>query len=321
MTAEIILTTTDRSTADYDRLTAAIAHDLSASSNRVYQQTFRAWGDYCQRCGQHPLDLRPENVTAFLKSNDTTRNTRNRQLAALRKLAAKAHGYALLALDADAARMFEAITRLLADVKAPAPDASTTTGKERTRRALTPAQADRVLRCWTGDNVTDLRNHALIAVLLLTGIRRAEAAALVWSDVDFENGVITVRHGKGDKSREVPIAGDAALDALRRWQMAQPSDRRYIFCPVERGAKIGKDKPLSGTDVYRIVKATEAASGVTFKPHDCRRTLITEALSVGLPVHEVQAIAGHSRGDTTLLYAQTSSARERRNMLKKIRYG
>lgn len=316
MASEIILT----GTTDYDRLTAAIAHDLSASSNRVYQQTFKAWGEYCQHQDIHPLDLRPENVMAFLKAGNTTRTTRNRQLSALRKLAAKAHSYALLALNEDTARIFEAITGLLGDMKAPAPDA-TTTGKERTRRALTPAQADKVMRCWHGQSLTDLRNRALIAVLLLTGIRRAEACALTWHDVDFENGVMSVLHGKGDKSREVPIAGDAALDALRGWQMAQPSDRRYIFCPIQRGDKIGKDQPLSGTDVYRIVKSTEAASGVSFKPHDCRRTLITEALSVGLPVHEVQAIAGHSRGDTTLLYAQSSSARELRNMLKKIRYG
>jgi len=48
-------------------------------------------------------------------------------------------------------------------------------------------------------------------------------------DVDFENGVVTVRHGKGDKRREVTLAGDLALDDLRAWQMCQPPGRVCVL--------------------------------------------------------------------------------------------
>jgi integrase/recombinase XerD len=157
-------------------------------------------------------------------------------------------------------------------------------------------------------------------VLLLTGVRRSEAAALLWADIDFENGVLTIRHGKGDKRREVPIAGDFALAALRTWQMEQPTGYRNVFIPVKRGGSVGQDKPITGTDVYRIVKATETASGVEFKPHDCRRTFITEALAMGAPLATVQAAAGHARGETTLHYAQAVDARRARKELK-LRYG
>jgi len=138
--------------------------------------------------------------------------------------------------------------------------------------------------------------------------------------VDFDNGVLTIRHGKRDKRREVPIAGDFALDALRAWQLCHSSGREWVFCPVERGDKFGKDKPLSGTDVYRIVKATENASGVEVAPHDCRQTFITEALAQGTPTATVQAIAGHEQAATTLLYAQAVDARRARKELK-LRYG
>lgn len=38
------------------------------------------------------------------------------------------------------------------------------------------------------------------------GLRRAEAAALTWADYDAEGGTVTVRHGKGNKARVVPLA-------------------------------------------------------------------------------------------------------------------
>jgi integrase len=74
-------------------------------------------------------------------------------------------------------------------------------GTERTKRALAPSEADKVLRVWHEATPTHWRNNALIAVLALGALRRSEAAALRWHDVDFENGVVTVQHGKGDKRR------------------------------------------------------------------------------------------------------------------------
>lgn len=151
-------------------------------------------------------------------------------------------------------------------------------------------------------------------------IRRSEAAALRWVDVDFDNGVLYIRHGKGDKARDVPLAGDFALEALREWQMAQPQGYEWVFTSVERGGGCGKDRPLSGTDVYRAWVATVERAGLESKPHDARRTLITEALATGTPVQTVQAIAGHARGGTTLEYAQAVDARRARKELK-LRYG
>lgn len=283
----------------------------SADSARVYGQTYRLWLDYCQNAGTSPLDLMPGNVLDFIASQDTTKATRQRQLSAMRKLAQWLY---VLRPDENNRRLFEALKL----VKAPVGDGSS--GQERTRRALTPAQADRLLRAW-GENIPQhRRNRALVAVLLLSGIRRSEAAALRWADVDFENGVLHVRHGKGDKRRDVPLAGDFALEALRAWQLCQPSGYEYMFTPVLKGNKVGADKPVTGTDVYRIVRATEGLAGVEFKPHDCRRTFITEALATGTPIATVQAAAGHARGDTTLRYAQAVDARRARRELK-LRYG
>jgi integrase/recombinase XerD len=305
-----IIPTNDSPLALFDDLAAQVERTVAPSSARIYRQTFGLWRRWCEANAVFPLDMRPATVTEFLASQDTTKATRQRQLSALRKLAQMA--YILYPTD-ETRRYYEALKLIKAPVSAD------TVKRERTKRALAPREADKLLRVWDGEMLADKRNAALVAVLLLGGIRRSEAAALHWDDVDFDNGILHIRHGKGDKSRDVPLAGDYVLEALAAWQ-ERCVDREYIFCPVERNNHLGKDKPITGTDVYRIWDATGKQAGVESKPHDARRTFITEALATGTPIATVQAIAGHARGETTLRYARSVDARRAREELK-LRYG
>lgn len=306
---------------DYDTVVAAALGGLpSANSQRVYKQTYSAWQTWAADNGLTPFDLLPANIRLFLTNTNTSKATRQRQLSALRRLAQKAHTLALL-VDADTARKLEALRALLADVKAPAPEEPTAS---REGIALAPRDANKLLRAWAAlkhePTLADLRNRALVALLLATGMRRSEAAALRWQQVDFDNGVIVGLVGKGDKKRDVAIVGEFALDALRDWRMAQPGDYVHVFTPVERNNHMGADRSLTGTDIYRIMKATAAKAGVEFKPHDLRRTFITEALAQGTTVQQVQAQAGHARGETTLGYARAIDARRARKVIK-LGYG
>lgn len=298
-------------TQGFDQLVDLTLLDVAPTSARVYRQTFALWATWAAANGLDSLDFSPGGVIAFLAAQNVVKATRQRQLSAFRKLARML--YVLMPTE-DTRRVVEGLNM----IKAPVGGES---GIERTRRALAPREADKVLRVWELPTATHRRNQALISVLALAALRRSEAAALRWRDIDFENGVITVQHGKGDKRREVPVAGELALDALRAWQMCLTPGREFVFCRITRhGDQPGPDKSISGTDVYRIVKATEAASGVEFKPHDLRRTFITEALATGTPLATVQAAAGHARGETTLRYAQAVDARRARKELK-LRYG
>ena len=76
-------------------------------------------------------------------------------------------------------------------IKAPKPDQEVTDNQERTRKALTPSEAERLLHVWDDDNTPrGKRNRAMIAVMLLSGVRRAELAAIMWHDVNLEEGTI-----------------------------------------------------------------------------------------------------------------------------------
>ena len=120
----------------------------------------------------------------------------------------------------------------------------------------------------------------------------------------------------------VALAGDFAVRALRELMEVMPYDCRYVFRSVRKGGKFNADdKPITGTDVYRMWrKSCVMASVDSTKPHDARRTFITEGLIVGVETHNIQKQVGHPRADTTLHYAQSLDAKNIRAKLR-FRYG
>lgn len=301
-----------RAALDYDDLVDLTLSTMQESSRRVYASTYLRWVDWCDAHALDPLmALTAQTVETFLIDQDITRTTRERYLAALRKL-----GETVGLFDRSPER--QVTLELLRLLHVPTARASDT---ERAQVALTPEQSRVAIQVWRGPRARDKRNRALIAVLLLTGMRRSEAAALTWADIDLDAGVISVRHGKGNKHREVALYGTVAVDVLRAWRAVQGPARTAVFCHVNKADTLGPDRPISPQSIYRVVKETEQRAGLDhFSPHDARRTLITELLNTGSPVHEVQDQAGHADGKMTLRYARASSARKRRKS-GVVRYG
>ncbi len=288
---------------------------VAASSARIYRDTYRRWQTWAAENGHHPLDLNYSSVGAYLNDQDASKATKQRQLSALRKLAE-----VLAVVDfQDPARRAAYESLKMLKVRAGENEAD----HERQRRALSPADADRMLRVWADDQTPrGKRNRAIVAVLLLSGLRRAELCSLTWQDIDFENGVITVRHGKGDKPRQAAVYSRAALEALREWQRCQPSGYRHVFVNLRKGGHFTGDTAMTPTSIYRVIAETAARAGLGHvKPHDLRRTLATELLTTGDPVHHVQVQLGHTNAQTTLdNYAVAVDARQRRKS-GKVRYG
>jgi len=162
-----------------------------------------------------------------------------------------------------------------------------------------------------------LRNNAMIRLLVYTGLRRSELVALRWSDVDVEAGIVTVRHGKGDKERVAAIldSTDGTKLALERLRESQLRQFRYLFASTTRGrgTKWLADVPTSDEVVALVVEKTAASANLgKLASHDLRRTLITAGLESGGHVRDLQEQAGHANAATTLRYAQASDARATR---------
>ena len=74
--------------------------------------------------------------------------------------------------------------------------------------------------------------RTLIGLLVVTGMRVGEAVALDQRDFDAERGLITVRHGKLDKSRALPLhptASAAVRHYLRRADRPTPRDTEALL--------------------------------------------------------------------------------------------
>jgi integrase len=310
----------------------ACADLTSERSERVYRVTYGKWQAWAEGQGLDPRAVNVSTVGHFLDDQrtkdggDLSKATKQRQLSALRKLARALKLAAFLHTGRENPA-YQAALESLAWVKVRGGE--TTRQSDRKKRALSPKEADRLLTYWTDlpadgwpPEVIRQRNQAIVATLLLTGVRRAELAALIWGAIDFENAVIHVAHGKGDKARDVAIYGGAALAALRAWQLAQPTGYRHVFTAfTDKAGTFGPDRPMTAQAIYDVFRATaEAALGTHLTPHDARRTLLTELLATGTPLHDAQAQAGHARGDTTLGYAQAVDARTRRRQ-GRVRYG
>ena len=87
------------------------------------------------------------------------------------------------------------------------------------------------------------REKALILFLADTGLRREEACALNWGDIDFASGLVAVKRGKGGKARSAVAGASArrALLAYRRTQ-AEHEDTTPMFRNVD-GSRLNRQCP------------------------------------------------------------------------------
>lgn len=143
------------------------------------------------------------------------------------------------------------------------------------------------------------RTFAIISVLAYTGIRVGELCALNLEDLDIEENVIRVRHGKGDKDRMVIMTADCA-SSLREYLRIRG---RHT---VETGALFISRKMcrFDPSTIQRIVKLAAKSAGITkaVTPHILRHTFATSILRNGANIRFIQELLGHSSISTTQIY-------------------
>lgn len=150
------------------------------------------------------------------------------------------------------------------------------------------------------------RNYAIVTVLAYAGLRISECLALLPDDVSLTAKEITVRQGKGAKTRVVFI-GDKVIDAVRDYLAERPdTGSPYLFLSRRGGA-------LSRGQVNRIFNAYSS----TITPHTLRHFFCSTAIEAGYSINEVANQAGHSNIQTTLLYTNPTreKMKEKANLL------
>lgn len=155
-----------------------------------------------------------------------------------------------------------------------------------------------------------IRELSLIDFLNSSGVRVSELCALNRNDINLieKEGIVL---GKGGKERIFYI------DAQTKVHLTKYLVNRHDRNPALFVASHAPYHRITKSGVEYILKEIEKASGVTdIHPHRFRRTLATRLLNKGVPIEQVQRILGHSKIETTLIYAQVNQQEVKLNHRK-----
>jgi site-specific recombinase XerD len=154
-----------------------------------------------------------------------------------------------------------------------------------------------VAACLADDSPGGRRDAAVLAVLFVGGLRRAEAVGLDVDDYEPATGVLTVV-GKGRRQRRtaLPAGGRRAMEA---WLSVRGEAPGALFCPVNKAGRVTVRR-LTTQAVYVLVdrRARKAAVG-HLSPHDGRRTFASDLFDAGVDAVQVQGLMGHASLLTT----------------------
>jgi site-specific recombinase XerD len=149
-------------------------------------------------------------------------------------------------------------------------------------------------RTWLGS-----RNHAMLALLLATGLRAAELCSLCVSDYAPSDGAMLVAHGKGNKRRIVGVPQSAAA-SLRSWLSLfhdGPADGPLFPSSAQAGGH------LTTAALRSLLRSLERRSGVAgVHPHTFRHTFAVAYLREGGDLYTLSRLLGHASVSQTERY-------------------
>ncbi len=167
-----------------------------------------------------------------------------------------------------------------------------------------------------------IRDQAILATMIGTGLRRAEVASLVWEMIQKRDGRFAIIDLVGKRGRirsiGIPIW---VIDALNAWKTASGVRNGRIFRALNKDGQLAgsvktkgnykTDGNLTPQAIYNIVSENVTYAGLvnaqgepTITAHDLRRTAAALALKGGADLRQIQQMLGHSSITTTERYLE-----------------
>ena len=181
------------------------------------------------------------------------------------------------------------------------------------RNVLTEAQMGRVLRelgrfdeltKWY-DRERRYRVHVMAELLYASGLRIAEACALVPEDLDLSHRLVRVREGKGRKSRTAFLTGYAAEILERYLSLGRPAilhgHNREMHGQTLFGANKARVAEVVNQELEEVCRALDLP---VITSHGFRHSLGTHLLRSGCDMRHIQVILGHEALQTTQIYTR-----------------
>jgi len=148
------------------------------------------------------------------------------------------------------------------------------------------------------------RDRAILEVLYSSGIRKAELINLDLADVDYQQGTMIIRQGKGNKDRYVPV-GQVACQFLEAYihhvrgllLKGQPSPALFVSLQCRR---------ISLSYLCYVIKKYVKKAGIKKRitTHSFRHACATHLVNRGMDIRHVQVLLGHSCLSSTQVYTR-----------------
>ena len=288
------------------------------------QETRRSWlePDLTAHCDYllQERGLSPASVTAHLAT------IRGRYRAALREGKLRDRLYTLTPAAAPLADRKAAVDEIIGRIRdqidpeaVPVPTYTDQDTPDRTRLRLTPGQANRLMAQPGIDTLRGMRDTAILALFLCTGIREAELCGLVVDDLrqrlDGELALY-IREGKGRKRRLIPYGElDWVLRYVDLWLTYAGIDSGPVFRGFYKGSRTIRKTGLTKRAINYLLNdypITIDGDLCVVQPHDLRRTYARRLYEAGVDLNRIRQNLGHSDIKTTLGYVGELDATQRR---------
>lgn len=158
------------------------------------------------------------------------------------------------------------------------------------------------------------RDCALIDLLISTGIRIGEAAAITLDDIIISERTLLI-HGKGRKQRLIYISSPITWNRI----MTLAKERKHSDCNNLFVNRYGQPISIHGIEYVYKKYLNKAKISVHSTPHYLRHTFATNLLANGADLRSVQEILGHASVATTQIYTEVTTQRKKQ-VLNKFNY-
>ena len=148
------------------------------------------------------------------------------------------------------------------------------------------------------DSILEIRDVAIFELCYSSGLRLSELHGLDLQDIDLNEQSLLVRHGKGNKSRFLPI-GSKAVQALKTWlQHRSAAEGETALFTSKQG------KRLTRRSIELRLEQWCKNKGLTehVHPHVLRHSFASHLLEASQDLRAVQELLGHSNISTTQIY-------------------
>lgn len=276
-------------------------------TRRAYAHAVKRFLEFCHSHGIRALNqITPVIVAAFVESDPGSAPTKKLHLAALRHF----------------------FDYLVTGQIIPVSPASSVRGPAYSIvEGVTPAfgieQVRRLLGSVDTSSVVGLRDRAILAILTYTACRVGAVSKLrVKHFAPEASQWILHLHEKRSKFRKIPVRADlqGIIEAYIAAARIRPEEKDApLFRSAVRKTRVLTQRAISPKDILRMVKRRLKDAGLpaNFSCHSFRATTLTDLLEQGIPLEDVQYLAGHADARTTRLYCRAQQ-KVTRNIVERI---